>query len=336
VPKQFVIDVDEGENEDWIKFLGPDVDSDGYPITPLRLSEEVKKGGPGSGFFGHAGRPGEVGGSASDGGGEGSGDADAPPPGIGPSTTYRKNLEKGGGRYKYNLRNAALVYANELKGLDWETIDKASDEQIAEWEKEASELGTKNFLEHIQDKPIAIRTPEEAALKILEEGRFKSQFETRKSGGLLDTKRRALAEEEMFNYPKDLPKEERPIYAFVQGGTNYQGPFIDQYGDVEWVLADSVKDRSTVTSDDSLTVNVNKSGWPTPIREPDDPSWMGPSAGFVVANDWSGAGLYIEAQIHGGLSTADVERVILHGDAANNQKLIARLDEVGIAYEVGR
>lgn len=41
--------------EDVIRMLGFD---------PLELSKEVTEGGPGSGFYGHAGRPGEVGGSA--------------------------------------------------------------------------------------------------------------------------------------------------------------------------------------------------------------------------------------------------------------------------------
>ena len=38
---------------------------------PSRVSDLIRKGGPGSGFFGHAGRQGEVGGSSPEGGGAG-------------------------------------------------------------------------------------------------------------------------------------------------------------------------------------------------------------------------------------------------------------------------
>jgi predicted kinase len=61
-----------GIDEQWDTSVGP---SDGPPLHPqcrctaglVERSEKMAKGGPGSGNFGHAGRPGEVGGSASGG-----------------------------------------------------------------------------------------------------------------------------------------------------------------------------------------------------------------------------------------------------------------------------
>lgn len=61
--------------EDVVKLLGFD---------PLEAEEDYQEGGPGSGFFGHAGRPGQVGGSSSEGG------ADASERG---STKERKDFE---------------------------------------------------------------------------------------------------------------------------------------------------------------------------------------------------------------------------------------------------
>ena len=57
---------------------------------PQKVTELIVRGGEGSGNFGHAGRPGEVGGSAPDGGG-GSGEAKAPAGGEG---------EGGGANYR--------------------------------------------------------------------------------------------------------------------------------------------------------------------------------------------------------------------------------------------
>lgn len=58
--------IDEGENEDWIKFGQPDVDNSGKTVVPKRDGAPLKplsEGSESSGFKGHAGREGERGGS---------------------------------------------------------------------------------------------------------------------------------------------------------------------------------------------------------------------------------------------------------------------------------
>ena len=46
-------------------------------------------------------------------------------------------------------------------------------------------------------------------------GRFKTQFETNTSGGMLGPSSRADAEEHLFSYPHSLDPKKRPVYGFT-------------------------------------------------------------------------------------------------------------------------
>jgi len=69
------------------------------PVVDHTRSEPRAAGGPGSGFFGHAGRPGEVGGSASDSSGERSNNQD------GRADQILGSWAAGSGSYYQRLRN---------------------------------------------------------------------------------------------------------------------------------------------------------------------------------------------------------------------------------------
>lgn len=145
--------------------------------------------------------------------------------------------------------------------------------------------------------------------KILDDGRFKSQFETDTSGGLLDQNFRAAAENELFGYDHDLLPSQRPIYAYLSGAR--ESGWLDQYGSIQVVLRDDVKRRATFTLDDSLT----KNSIPQPIYG-NDPSlayaWvMEPPGDIASAPMDELAGAYPEMQVHDGLSVSDIAEVVI-------------------------
>lgn len=212
------------------------------------------------------------------------------------------------------------------------------------------------------------------------DGRIKTQFETRRSGGLNDTAVRAEVEYLHFGYLPDeaigrvtqvhdgvmaskwadevadtarvIAKEERPVYGHVSDSrlVGYSSG-VDQYGDVTLVLRREVRDRVTVTLDDSLAPSAHmfenladevidgtrgtnqfaKPAVPSPIDsisviDSATPSRLPGLRGAAqrAADDGitlreanietAGPGLFWEAQIHRGMSLDDVREVLVNVD----------------------
>ena len=187
-----------------------------------------------------------------------------------------------------------------------------SDYRFAVEEKLKTDLAT---------APVKIRRSSDTALRIARsiDGRFKSQFETDRSSGLYDPDIRARREAEMYGYPKDLPPPERPIYGYLGGVTDEAGA-VNGYGPVTFVLKKDVRARTTFTSEDSLSAGLV----PSPVNQPNSLSLKLPySLGdyrneriFGLSDDirtWDT--YYWEAQVHGGVSLDDVEKIeIWYGD----------------------
>lgn len=194
-------------------------------------------------------------------------------------------------------------------------------------------------------KPIAVRVTHKALAGVLKDGRFKSQFETNKSNGLLDKNVRGRAEEKWFGLAPDSDPAKRPIYGYVavEGVRNvndHPEQYLNQYGTVQVVLKDSVRARTTAMWGDSL--NQASYGIPEPV---DSPTWRsytlalsGVGNGELVNLDrdtdsvrwreWS----FVEAQIHDGVSTDDIAEVIL--DKNPTAAVQAALGKAGIPWRV--
>ncbi len=89
--------------------------------------------------------------------------------------------------------------------------------------------------------------------KVLTGGRFKSQFETGSSGGLLDAVERDRVDRNVFGFDSaTMPVQKRPIYGYLSTKADgvHAGP--EQYGDTIVRIDPAVKDRSTYTFGDSL------------------------------------------------------------------------------------
>lgn len=155
-----------------------------------------------------------------------------------------------------------------------------------------------------ENNKVAIRVPADIVERVLKDGRFKSQFETGSSQGLLNTGARKEFELDAFGVPEDVSPEDRPIYGYMSNsGGNFNNPSLDYYGGVSFILKDEVRDRTTVTFGDSLDTRL-------PGSKLDDiklESVQITEPGLITKESFS----YVEAQIHGKVSKEDVEEVVL-------------------------
>ena len=217
-------------------------------------------------------------------------------------------------------------------------------------DEETAERTGQIIVDAIKDATPVVMVSVPALIAVLEEGRFKTQFETGESRGLLDTNLRGRTEANLFGYPqKGLPTELRPIYgtvAFTNPAGPLRGPNSEasirncmDYGEVRVVLKDSVKDRTTFTVGDSLSY---EGGTATPAlfgeKDPEkcvaaisshSPDFVRGMA-QVATGDWPGTSpakqamllttqTYFETQIHGGVTVDDIDRIVVPKEKADNE-----------------
>lgn len=186
-------------------------------------------------------------------------------------------------------------------------------------------------VDSVKDAEVVIATPIEVAEQMLRTDlRFKSQFETGSSRGTLNTEARAEQEAANFGLHPNVNPSMRPIYGYIRkGGVEYkdiiQGE-VRQYGEVHFVLKKSVNSRSTFTCEDSLMQPMH----PSPVNKPN----------YLAALPFIrlGASRYDEAQVHGGVSISDVDRVVMPRQVAKAMidypMLKSSLDKLGIPVEL--
>jgi hypothetical protein len=171
--------------------------------------------------------------------------------------------------------------------------------------------------------------------KFVKEGEAKNGFEAGTGGikrgksGYLEGRR--SGEEVVMGISKVTDAKGRPVYAALehpdrarslQGGS---GNLMAQYGGVQVIFNNDVKDRSTFTIGDSLDTARPRGIMASPVRDPANPT--SPSTTITDLNYGGGVraqgmsysttydrGLklpvpYVEAQIHGGLRSSDIKEV---------------------------
>ncbi len=189
----------------------------------------------------------------------------------------------------------------------------------------------KDFLDGAE--PVMAFNPKGFA-KFVKDGEAKNGFEAGTGGvkkgnrGYLDGRRRG--EQRVLNITPDASPKERPVYAALehpdrarslQGGASMMA----QYGGVQVILKNEVKDRSTFTIGDSLDAASPRGIKASPVRDPSNPTsqltevrdvnYNGGTNGIRMSMTTSmdrGIRLpnaYVETQIHGGLRTSDIKEV---------------------------
>lgn len=183
-------------------------------------------------------------------------------------------------------------------------------------------------------KPIVVRRRSESSLRdMLTSGRMKTQFETGMSAGYADKDIRTDFEEMAFGLPQDLPAAQRPVYGYVapRGLEGDHGGKVDQFGDIRVVLRPDVRSRTTVSAGDSLDRRAELT--PMPIDAPDWHAAQPAAAKYTDLGDQQFQDLtYVEAQIHGGVKTSDIEEVVFARQP--EPETIAALEGAGIAWRV--
>ncbi len=212
-----------------------------------------------------------------------------------------------------------------------------------------TEIMRAELVQLLDDRPVAVRISAENLLKVLEDGRFKSQFEVGRSRGVYYPSIRAGFEQMWFGYPMDSPAHTRPIYGFVNvladsGANRYavQGGRIEHYGDAQVTLRPEVRARTTVCMGDSL--KEREGTMPSPLTDPRAesfgafphnadmpyiaPTLRGTGRDYAHPSFWERA--YVEAQIHGGVAVTDIEHVMFESPPPSDVR--QALDAAGIPW----
>lgn len=209
---------------------------------------------------------------------------------------------------------------------------------------------------------IRMRDPD-TLMKILDDGRFKSQFETSASGGYFGPGVRADVESRLFNIPNavDHAPDQRPIYGFLVDAKADREEVQDVasgYGRIRVVLNESATQRATMTGSDSLGIDSEHEPdfVPSPVTNPSVASMMystlmrkssddrsnvarkddarGALQSIIDSKqiqDFGGIYGYVEAQIHGQVKASDIVAVYIwpsHYD--RRPDLVQRLKGLGI------
>jgi hypothetical protein len=151
--------------------------------------------------------------------------------------------------------------------------------------------------------------------KILDDGRFKTVFETN-SKAIFDAEQRILAERQALGISSDTANRNRPVYGYVRSGPDADR-YVRNYGDLTVVLKEGTKSRVTLTVDDSLRNGLAGEVAASPYRQLGKESWDNQvgtlyaySRGELDQNDFFFITRYIEAQVQGGVAVGDIAAII--------------------------
>lgn len=300
---------------------------------------DFSKGGPGSGNFGHAGRPGEVGGSAP-------GDGESLSAGTRESMSrfvnfdtaltrlekVKEGLEWRNAMYQaQNMQEKPAVYVPPVRGQGFAGVPEEDIRKAFSAEKVS----------------VYMAMSRATAMKILGGDAIKNSLETGKGTFKIIGEERAKKEKEALGVAADITNPEGfPKYGFVsnKGGMSDDGIVAFGYGNVYLEFKDSIRERTTATIGDSYN---NNSGTryriPAPLDEMGGEQFYGDDPGgsplttdgMARFKENPGNGdvrsladraEYVEAQIYGRLSIADVKSIHVESkkDAAAIEKALRK------------
>lgn len=228
---------------------------------------------------------------------------------------------------------AKSVEARNAGGF--QKLAQQSGKSVEEVKQEA--VAKAQALVNAQD--VYVRVPDHVLPLILQAGRFKTTHETGTSGGLANKKLRAAVEEKM-GVPADAPNETKPISVYLGGkdfSTVGQEKGVGDYGNLVVKLKPSVRERATVTLGDSLQQVGNGTTTVSPMQaigaSTVNPSELLHDPKFLDSHaEYHKEKGFIEGQVHGGVSTHDIEEVGFPSEPpAEMQKA---LDSQGIKWRV--
>jgi len=184
---------------------------------------------------------------------------------------------------------------------------------------------------------IRVRMDTMDVSRFLQDGRYRNQFETGTSKGVLAPGRRMLVEHTVLGVPTDAALALRPTYGYCTGSLETH-PNVIKYGDAVLLLRPEVNHRTTFTFGDSLDeaaiLSANPPFCPAPLSRPGTVALDCRCDVLSVGDTWWEATRcgYIEAQIHGGLTPVDVECVVFTLGTAPDEKDRTDMQASGIQW----
>jgi hypothetical protein len=200
-----------------------------------------------------------------------------------------------------------------------------------EWPKQLEtfveyQKNIKALSEALPEARISISIDGKDFLKVISDGRFKSQFETNTSGGIYNIGSRTRTELGSMGAPADLDPAKRPIYGNLvisdlgrfdaidmeQDTFKVTSPNTMGYGNVKVILKPEVKRKATYTAEDSLTFGADSARPLTESFTPESLILSGISrydSALPQTSDIKSD--YFEVQIHNGVSLNDIDKIIV-------------------------
>jgi len=197
----------------------------------------------------------------------------------------------------------------------------------------------------IKRQPVSVFMPEESVDDLLDSGTYLTVFNldpSLKGEDYLD--HRTIYEKVAFGYDSDLDPYTRPVSGAVLPSGKVavdDGYLTNQYGQVQLILKDDVKSRTTYTTGDSLDFFAKPTQmggkFPRTVIHGNTASSAyryannNDGKNYFDSKDWTRSS-YVEAQVHGGVKLSDISKVILHYPEGNFDT--GRLEELGIPFEI--
>jgi hypothetical protein len=238
---------------------------------------------------------------------------------------------------KYVYENYPEQYKNTER---YEQLKKYS-EFNSKLEAYAKDIAKANVVKAIEGLDL---------IKVLEDGRLKNQFETGTSNGAYNPTLRLQNELKISGTPIDTAPEKRSIFGYLATFEDEKLPkdpkskknilhvastYTKGYGDFKIVMKPSVQERTTFTASDSM-MGSQIAQVVSPNVTPEAMKMAGFLADPYTALNFtpeSVLGYYLEAQIHGGISLSDIERIIYVGEDSDEilQLVKSKLGELGLS-----
>jgi len=178
--------------------------------------------------------------------------------------------------------------------------------------------------------PLSMRVSRDTLQMVIKDKKFKTLNEVETNfGGRFKVaevyrKNRKSLENDTWGIPENA---QQPIYGYMDQkvtihstlGNTFQEPSVTAYGDIQVILKDEIKNRTTITLGDSL----NTKRTPVEINQ----ALAGDLSNAQVSSAVDiGAYDYYEAQIHGGLSITDIKEIRLNGQTVSKAEKQALLE----------
>lgn len=193
----------------------------------------------------------------------------------------------------------------------------------------------KKLVEFLEGSEVVMAFQPKGFSKFVKEGEAKNGFEAGTQGVKQGRVKKYLenrmrGEKEVLGLNEGTGPKGRPVYAALehpdrsrslQGG---KGNLMGQYGGIQVIFENKVKDRSSFTIGDSLDYNAGRGIMASPVRNPANPKSDKGKVTLDIPGESNSRGMrietkgidysknspqYIEAQIHGGLKSSEIREV---------------------------